>query len=85
MLIFADLVQNLCSLIFVQGILIFLPYIQMILPQGQKHRNVLFRDHMPFPECRILHHIFHDPRNVMAKHMPHRVHRIDTPHYTLPP
>ena len=62
------LTQHLCRIIFMEHPFLLLPHIQMLFPHGEQDRDVLFRDDMPFPEYRVLHHARDDLGNVMAEH-----------------
>ena len=80
MIIDTDIFQDLRCLIFMESVFILLPYIEVILSEGQQNRNILLCHNMSFPKCRVLYHILHNSCNIMAEHMTYCIRCINTFH-----
>ena len=69
--------------LFMEHPFLLLPHIELVLADGQKHRNVLFRHNVSLPENRILRHATDDLCDVMAQDRSFRIHCFDEFHDDL--
>ena len=69
----AKVKKDLRRFIFMEHVLIFFPYIEVILTHGKQYRNIFFCHDMTFPEDRSLGLVFYDLCHVMAEYVSHGV------------
>ena len=66
--------------VFVKGVFVHFPNVEVVFPHGEQHRNVLFGDDMSFSKLRVLAFPGNDARQVMAKHVAYGIFCVDELH-----